>query len=308
MDRPRAGNIRKPEFQAAWIGANTNGRSGRWATMKTDYILEKGSGLINEDCIVMDSTMFGVFDGATSLVKTVFGNRETGGFIASTTASQIFAQNGDSLINLARDANNAILSGMLNHGVDCSRRECLWSTSAAVIRLNGSCLEWVQSGDCAIVLIYGDNTSQVLGETRDHDYETLSMWREMARSTSLTIREALEDQILKIRAGMNQTYGVLNGERAAESFLHSGIESLDGVTDILIFTDGLALPNPKPEQHKCFDTLVELYRQLGLEGLKQHIRDIELSDPQCRHYPRFKCHDDIAAIAIQPNKPNTLSN
>ncbi|MFH1156885.1 MAG: protein phosphatase 2C domain-containing protein [Pseudomonadota bacterium] len=266
--------------------------------MKTDHLLEKGSGLINEDTLVMDGTLFGVFDGATSLDRNDSGNRETGGLIASDTASRVFARNGDSLVNLARHANSAILRRMIENGVDCSRRENLWSTSAAVVRFQDTEMEWIQTGDCPIILVYRDAGFRVLGGTRDHDYETLSMWKDMALSTTQTIREALEDQICKTRAGMNRTYGVLNGEKEAESFLYSGNESLEGVTDVLLFTDGLTLPSPRPEQHKSYDALVGLYRSLGLKGLREHIRTLEQTDPQCRHYPRFKCHDDIAAISI----------
>jgi hypothetical protein len=91
---------------------------------------------------------------------------------------------------------------------------------------------------------------------------------------------------------------VLNGERAAENFILSGVEPLEEVAHILLFTDGLQLPTPDPEPLKRFDDLVNNYLRLGLHGLRDRIRAIEDKDPMCRQYPRFKCHDDIAAIAV----------
>ncbi len=40
--------------------------------MKIETILEKGSARLNEDTLVVQGNLFGVFDGATSLNKTVF--------------------------------------------------------------------------------------------------------------------------------------------------------------------------------------------------------------------------------------------
>jgi hypothetical protein len=207
---------------------------------------------------------------------------------------------------------------MVTNGVDISKKENLWCTSAAVVRLKEQSLEWVQSGDAVIILIYDDGSHKVLVDREDHDHETLALWKKLVR-THLPdttgkahgspesapqqildlMRGKLAGQIRKVRSGMNITYGVLNGEKAAEAFLSQGEESLDRVAHVLLFTDGLSLPQPEPEPHKDFTDLVKTYLNLGLDGLKQMIRDQEEKDPHCLRCPRFKCHDDIAAIAMQ---------
>jgi hypothetical protein len=266
--------------------------------MRAEHILEKGSGSINEDALVMEGSLFGVFDGATSLDKALFDGCKTGGRIASSTACDVFKKNGDSLAALAGRANEKIGETMIRHGVNLSARQNLWSTSAAVARVDGQDLEWVQAGDACIVLVHGDGSHRVLGEKPDHDFETLSLWKQMAGTSPVTIGQALAHQIAATRRQMNRTYGVLNGERAAEDFILSGVEPLEDVAHILLFTDGLQLPTPTPEPLKRFDRLVATYLRFGLHGLKDRIRAIEANDPMCRQYPRFKCHDDIAAIAI----------
>lgn len=272
--------------------------------METEHILVKGSREVNEDTLLLGENIFGVFDGATSLNSDRFGRgrNRTGGMIASSVACSVFSRNCHPLVDLAEGANKAIYEEMLAHGVDLSTRESYWSTSAAVVRIKEKGIEWIQTGDSFIIMIYNDNSYKVLGELADHDYETLSIWKQEAENSPLLIHEALKEQIRKTRDGMNRSYGVLNGEREAVRFLRSGLEFLDDVREILIFTDGLNIPVEVPEREKNFDLLVDLYLRLGLQGLKGHIRELEKEDLHCRRYPRFKCHDDIAAISIRPGQ------
>ncbi|WP_020586028.1 protein phosphatase 2C domain-containing protein [Desulfobacter curvatus] len=282
-------------------------------------ILEKGTAVQNEDFLIIQDNILGVFDGATSLNSQKFGQNRTGGTIASRTAGAVFKKNHFPLNQLACQANDAIMAQMISNGVDTSRKENLWCTSAAVVRLKEQSLEWIQSGDAVIILIYEDGSHRVLVDREDHDHETLTLWKELVR-THLPgagkaspkesrqtdqqqvidlMRGKLADQIRKVRSGMNITYGVLNGEKAAEAFLNQGEEPLDRVAHVLLFTDGLSIPQPEPEPHKNFTDLVRTYLNLGLEGLKQMIRSQEKKDPHCLICPRFKCHDDIAAIAVR---------
>ncbi len=108
----------------------------------------------------------------------------------------------------------------------------------------------------------------------------------------------MRDQILKVRREMNISYGVLNGEPEAMDFLNHGRIELDGISDILLFTDGLFLPRSMPWLDNDWSLFSRLYREGGLENIRNYIRDLESRDPGCRVYPRFKIHDDIAAIAI----------
>jgi serine/threonine protein phosphatase PrpC len=269
---------------------------------------------LNEDNLIVEENLFGVFDGATSLDKRTFDNGKTGGFLASSAARSVFVKNHYPLVSLAKGANQEIHNQMLSHGVNLSKKENLWSTSAAVIRIKDDHLEWVQTGDCFIVLVFKDNSHKVLVEKQDHDYDTLCMWKKavekdltgpdkilpvQSTSDKNRISEVLGAQIKKIRSQMNEKYGVLNGEEKAVDFLNYGYETLDEVKDILLFTDGLSIPQKKPERSKNFSSLVKNYLNLGLDGLAAEIRKTEKNDPHCTVYPRFKCHDDIAAIAIK---------
>ncbi len=271
--------------------------------LEIEYILEKGSGRVNEDTLVMEKNLFGVFDGATSLDNACFDDADfddmgTGGLIAASTAGQIFSQNHYPLSQLGRSANNAILAKMKVQNVRLNIPASRWSTSAAVVRIFEDRVEWLQTGDSYILLIYEDNSHRVLVDQEDHDYETLCMLkREKDKSFS---NPAIKTQVNKIRSGMNKTYGVLNGDPCAEKFMHTGFVSIDRVQTILLFTDGLTLPSETPKKKKKFTPLVDIFLYRGLKGLHQYIRQTEKKDPTLAKFPRFKCHDDIAAIAIHP--------
>lgn len=261
--------------------------------MKLEQILEQGSGPRNEDCLIAGSDVFGVFDGATSLDGTLFDGSKSGGAMASAIAGEAFLSGCQSLSSSGVRANDSIRARMELCGVDLSRRCGLWSTSAAVVRLKGDVVEWFQTGDARIVFIGRDGGYTVPARREDHDFPTLSLIREKGRHHP-EVQKLLET----IRRDMNRSYGVLNGEREAIGFFRTGAQEVRTIKTALLFTDGLDIPCPIPQRHKDFSCLVRMSRELGLEGLRDHVREREASDPDMREFPRFKTHDDIAAIAI----------
>lgn len=261
--------------------------------MKVEHILEQGSGARNEDYLIIDRGIFGVFDGSTSLDGACYENGESGGALASSIAGQTFLRNHASLFKLGMEANDAIKTRMESCHVDISCRHALWSTSAAVVRLRDNAIEWFQTGDSQVVFIGKDGGFRVAARREDHDYPTLSKIKEQGRHHA-----QVETLIKTVREGMNQEYGVLNGERAAVDFFQGGVEPARDVQAVLLFTDGLDMPCATPAPHKDFSCLVDKARNLGLHGLRDHVRGKEAADPDIKLYPRFKKHDDIAAIAI----------
>lgn len=266
--------------------------------LPVECLLEQGSGSLNEDVLLQDDAMFGVFDGATSLNRETFANGRTGGLLAAETAAQAFRRNGASLLDLSARANHSINKAMEERKVDLAEKKNLWSTSGAVVRLHDDHFEWCQIGDCLILVLHHDGSYRLLADPPGQDVETLSLWKQMTPKTGECISETMADHILKVRHGMNIHYGVFNGEQQAMNFVRSGCEELSGVSDILLYTDGLSLPRSRPEEDEDLAAFVNLYRQGGLLAIRDRVRQMQRFDPACRIYPRFKSHDDIAAIAI----------
>ena len=266
--------------------------------MRIDLVLEKGVGEINEDNYCVNGNLYGVFDGASSLTPARFDNNLTGGYMASTLAARAFTSNGDSLINLTQKANTSIRDAMSEHGVDLRDKGGLWCTSAAVVRLNEDYFEWVQIGDSLIMVIYDDGRHELLVDDFDHDLETLKLWQTLSKTTNEGILKALAGKIMEVRTRQNVDYGVLNGEAEALSFLKSGRKSLRRASHILLFTDGFFIPKSDLEKRDDFSRLAELFLEGGLTRVKDVVREMERGDAGCRKYPRFKIHDDMAAIAL----------
>ena len=266
--------------------------------ISVETIAEKGSADLNEDVLLRDHNVFGVFDGSTSLHSEDLPAGMTGGLVAAQIAAESFRQQTGDLVNRAQEANKKIRSAAGSKLFNGYEKHRLWSTSAAVVRIEESFFEFCQIGDCLIMVVRNDGSFTLLTPDTAHDRETLSLWKNSHVPAGITIHELLSEQIRTIRNQMNIFYGALNGEPEAVHFLRYGRESLDDVQAVLLFTDGLFLPKEDPHQHDNWSHFVDLYLSGGLSAIHERVRSLELLDPGCRLYPRFKTHDDIAAIAI----------
>jgi serine/threonine protein phosphatase PrpC len=266
--------------------------------MQVHFLIEKGSGPLNEDNLVITQNIFGVFDGVTSLDNYRDPHGNTGGLLASRIAKNVFEKGNKPLVDLALEANSLLREEMLKNGVDLSKKVNLWGTTAAVIQVNQDTFDWIQIGDSQILVLYDGNSYKPLVDNYDHDRETLILWKELADKKIKNIREILVEPLKKAREKANVSYGVLNGEREMIRFLNQGKENLGKVKHILIFTDGLLIPQENPRNKDPFSQLVKLFLEGGLERIRDYVREREKSDPECWKYPRFKPHDDMAAISI----------
>jgi hypothetical protein len=264
---------------------------------------EQGSGEQNEDTLLWSGTLFGVFDGATSLDKYYDEDGATGGLCAASIAAETFRDHSGCLPQAAKKANRLLREKQIRCRIPLNQRQRLWSTSMAVIRMHDSSFEYCHTGDSMIVLLYRDGGYSLLSPELDIDGETLELWQNTA-SGDQSIHTILAEQITKVRLQMNVTYGVLNGEPESMQFLRHGRESLAGVSDILLFTDGLLLPKADPRSPSDWQAFAALYRNGGLAAIRDHVRALQRDDSTCRRYPRFKTHDDIAAIAVTVDHGN----
>lgn len=267
------------------------------------YIEDSGDHLFknhtsSEDKILIKDKLFGVFDGASSLVKYTDKNGKTGGFLAAEILNDYFEKNNGNLVDLTLSANMRLREEMEKQEINTEDRLNLWSSTIAVVRLNEMNFEWAQICDSYILVIYQDNSFKLISKVRDHDRPSLVMLKEHALKKEKNIREKIMDQIIKVRRDANVTYGVLNGDENAKKFLESDTETLNNVKHILLFTDGFLIPKEDPTSDDDFETFVKLYLEGGLQAIKDYVRKLEENDPDCWVYPRFKQHDDIAAIAI----------
>ena len=266
--------------------------------MKIEKIYDKGIGLMNEDQLLIKENLFAVFDGATSLNNFFDSEGKTGGFLASFIAKETFSADNSSLTKLAQLANEKIMQEMINNDVDISKKVNLWSTGFAAIKINSDTLEWAQISDCLILLMNKDNSIKLLVEEYSHDKEIMIEWKNLGTISREEKWNILFDKIVNLRKNQNVTYGVLNSEKEYIKFIKTGSVNLKGVRHIVIFTDGLIPPKESPEMPDKFDDFVKYFLDGGITRVKNKIREMENKDSECQKFPRYKKHDDIAAISI----------
>jgi serine/threonine protein phosphatase PrpC len=268
--------------------------------MKTriQQVHDRGSREMNEDELLVRGNLFAVFDGATSLTGFVNSRGETGGRIAAGIAREAFSGNGRPLKELAIEANQEILKSMKREGIDTKKKEALWSTAAAALRILDNRAEYLTIGDCLILQIRKDGSFGLVTPYFNHDLETMIKWKELADRRVMNIRKELDSQLRKVRREMNIKYGNLSGEKEAIRFLRTGSISLADTKSLILFTDGLFIPKEDPEAPEDWELFSKLYQESGLEGILRHVRSLEKADPECWKYIRFKQHDDAAAIGI----------
>ena len=269
----------------------------------TGMLLEKGSGITNDDALFGNNDICVVCDGATSLFENDSNAApESGGRVAAQITADVFSKNSGCLSEMAAGANDRIRDTMEAAGVDLRTRERIWSTSFAAARIVEGRLEWAQSGDCMILLLYGDGGCRLATEGTGHDQDVLEKWGRIGAKEDEPIQQVLAEEIAEVRKQMNRTYGVLNGEPEALDFVKYGVESLESVESILLFSDGFWPPSSLPSAEPDVEKIAALYRRSGLDGVRDRIRAVERTDLGCHRFPRFKIHDDISAIALERSR------
>lgn len=261
---------------------------------KVETILEQGSSMIMEDWLVQENGVFAVLDGATSLNDQHFKGKTGGQWAAEIGAKHLSASRGPLSFRVQK-ANIDIRKSMKSSKTDLGGGESRWSASLAGIRIHQDKIEWTQLGDCRILFLYKDGQHALAHIPVNHDRETLSLMAEIGGRDVAMVDRRMQEQLVKVRRSANQCYGVLNGDPAAITFLKSGFHSLENISDILIFTDGLLLPG---NEDQAMIQTASLYRKGGLSLVHSHLRQLQKNDPDCLTYPRFKMCDDVSALAL----------
>jgi serine/threonine protein phosphatase PrpC len=265
--------------------------------MKCEVVFEQGDGAFEDGLLITDTT-FGVFDGATGLWPTAPGARTGGQRAADLVRRTVDAHQGD-LKGALLKANQHLRDAMVAEGVDLNNKLQLWSTTAAMVRISNDVCEWAQVGDSPVVFLYKDGTLDIFVEPVDHDQEWLVVWKKFADEgkrelkTNPQMRALLE----QVRRKMNIDYGGISGEEF-ERFICCGEVPLSRVDTILIFTDGLRILEPDASRFSDIKSIIRLFKEGGLRRVHAEVRSIEARDPECIRFPRYKQHDDIAAIAL----------
>lgn len=282
--------------------------------MEIQALTVQGSGEWNEDALILnrEACLYGVADGATSLVPFRGPDGETGGRMASQLLKRYFEAVGPgeerNLERLTCEANRLLGEEMRVFGIDMEKNERLWTAGAALVRIGEYHVEYVQAGDCMITAVYADGSLRPL--TRDHvahiDHESKTIWKQ-AILEGVRSKEAIWERV-KPRLGQNKAkmnlshgYSVLSGRTEAERYLEYGKINRIQLTGLLLHTDGLYYPEEESgeDQGNDRERMLKRITSLGLEAYTEWLAGIEEKDAECIRYPRFKTSDDKTGIWLR---------
>jgi len=269
----------------------------------------------NEDALVVmkDAGLYGVLDGATSVMPYRGTSGETGGYLASNFIKQYIEKIDEvrfssiSLQQAVIEANAALRQEMMATGVDVEDKKQLWTTGIALIRINDQSIDYVQAGDCMIFAVYKNGTiRKVTHDQVAHiDEQTMKLWKgyvDQGMTSRQEIRQLVEPHIRNNKAIMNtlEGYTTLSGQVELDELLEHGTINRIQLSSILIVTDGL-FPYSEDEASRLDEYLLfaQLQESGSLQNYAEHLIKIEESDPECQRYIRFKKSDDKTAVWIQ---------
>ena len=284
--------------------------------LKITSLSVKGSNAWNEDAWINNEAtrLYGVIDGATSLVPFVGRKGETGGVLAARIIEgylnrvdlNIVTQSQD-LLQLLVEANDQLRLEMKRNGIGLEQKAELWSACAVLARVNEHWIDYAHAGDCMLIAYYKDETIRVVTHDQlEHiDQLTLDRWAEGV-AAGIVRRDDLwahtMPQIVKGRNLANAPggYAVLNGDPELVNYAEYGRISRVGIKALLLVSDGLYAP--KAANTPRIEGAVELairVREMGLKPYVDWLIELEESDSECVQFPRVKKSDDKTALYIE---------
>ncbi|RKN86424.1 protein phosphatase 2C domain-containing protein [Paenibacillus ginsengarvi] len=249
-----------------------------------------------EDAIVLNpaARVYGVMDGVTPIVDYRDEDGHNGAYLASNTI-RVYLERLQGSINLKESmvaANGAIRQAMLDSGIDLNVKHGLWAScfAAAYVDETGG-ISYAQIGDCMAIARYADGRVQVLTENR---VSGVAARAKVKRAKEREMGKTVEDEsyfenvharIVYHRTFMANTaegYGVANGTPEMESYIQAGVVPAEGLTHLLLISDGMFHPGLPLE------TTMERIVQ---EGFEPYVEQVEAAEKEKGMNP-----DDRSAV------------
>ncbi|MDR7077338.1 hypothetical protein J2Y03_002362 [Neobacillus niacini] len=208
---------------------------------------------VSEDSIVLNEkiNVYGVFDGATPLMPFKDESGRNGAYLASNIFKDYFFglyRNNLSLVEGIMNANRMLREHMEKHKVNQEKYEELWSTCAAIIKIEqDGKISFAQLGDCMIIAEYQNGTIKALTRdtVKDISYRSKA-WREEQRKQGVKLpdEEYYQDRTQQLifnrsLANRENGYTVANGKKEVLNFIQHGQVNISEIKTLLLITDGL---------------------------------------------------------------------
>lgn len=271
----------------------------------------------NEDAFALaagDGAAFAaVFDGTTSLKPIPALNGQTGARFASHFLRERLAgvDASDSPDKIMLDLNERLLTASSRLGGVLSDTHTLPASLATIVKIaeGGDSFSFAHVGDSFGIAYYEDGHSHVFTDdkNRKFDDEMFALATEIAQTEGITPRQAREDSrvkqaLIEMYDGRNNNpngegSGLVNGDPQLAKYIQTGSIALEGVTAVLIGSDGLLPPGWSLESEQDRQRMIEAIKKGGFQRLFELKHQAEDDDPDW-NFVRFKHSDDATGLTI----------
>ncbi|TMV52134.1 protein phosphatase 2C domain-containing protein [Paenibacillus mesophilus] len=236
-----------------------------------------------EDALLLNPVrnIYGVLDGVTPIADYRDSNGHNGAYLASNTLKAYLERidgNAGSLVEEIAAANAELRQAMLRNGIDTGIKHELWASCIAAVHVTPDGIRFAQLGDCMAVARYMDGRVVVLTQNRVKGVSARAKAkRERDRKNGVSVPEEstfaeLFPVMVYNRTFMANTpegYGVANGTEEAVGHIQSGLVPTEGLTHVLLVSDGMFHPDLPLE------TTMELILQEGFERYVERVEQAE---------------------------------
>lgn len=280
-----------------------------------EQFTHRGIHFLNEDALVINerAATYGVLDGVSSIVPYLSDKKETGGYIAAQAVKNYFESldRVEQLTEHVAAANQKLRELMLQANINMKKKDGLWGTALALVRIQEDRVEFIQTGDCMILAVYQDGEVRPLTWRQVAHLESpaIAKWEEGVNK-GLSNQKDLHGTVIDIirenrfQSNTNGGYGVLNGEAHAVDFLEYGKINRSRLKDVILLSDGLFWPSKDvPIDRSYWDYTAQRILEKGVEQYAHELLEIEEADPECLRHARFKKSDDKTGMVLHLNNP-----
>jgi len=260
----------------------------------------------NEDAFCHAATLAAVFDGATPLCEPILPVDSDAAWIARKGAEGLIAHQQcgarEALRRAAADAEQVFNSLRLR--IPRENHELPLASMMMVAAANDH-LEFFWFGDCAALVKAPGALVEIIGDAFE---KRIAEARRVAR---LAEREGLDPTagvtrpgyLDALKAGRNRvntqpgTWAFSPDANCAAFAASSRPRAVVG-TRLLLCTDGFLALASDYGRYDAESFFAACWSR-GLRSMCDELRDIELSDPRGRAFPRFKVSDDASALLLE---------
>lgn len=272
----------------------------------------------NEDAFAVtlsDGKLFaGVFDGV-NIFKPIrgLGSQSAARFASHFLRDNFFqAVSTDTPQNVILELNQRLLqTTLLLDGATLTDTTTFPGATATVIKIDAdtSTLSFAHIADSFGIAYYKDNRSELFtaDRTKIIDYKTYELIAQIARERGIPPCEARTDErvqeaLLSSRKKNNNKpdasgIGLINGDPNVSQYIQTGELPLEGITAILVGSDGLVPPGWTLDTAKERRKLLNELEDGGFEKLFKTKKATEDGDPDWKHI-RYKHSDDATGILL----------